>query len=95
MTARANIDELQATLGKYLKMVQAGETIIITEKEREIAMLSPITTERQVLMTLAQEGKARLGSGKRWQGASIEVDMSHASVTQAIIEARENGGKNL
>jgi len=33
-------------------------------------------------------GKARLGSGKRWLGASIPIDMSQASVAQAIVEAR-------
>ena len=88
MTAIANVNELQTTLSKYLSKVQIGETIIITEKGREIAMLSPMTSERKILQKLALKGKARLGSGKRWQGASIPVDMSHASVAQAIVEAR-------
>jgi hypothetical protein len=62
------------------------------EKGHEIAMLSPVTLERQVLQKMADEGMARLGSGERVRGASIEVNMTHASLAQAIIEARENNG---
>jgi len=90
MTTIANVNELQTTPSKYLYKVQRGETVIITEKGREIAMLSPITSERKTLQKLALKGKARLGSGKRWQGASIPVDMSQASVALAIVEARGN-----
>ncbi|MDM8562719.1 hypothetical protein QUF54_05130, partial [Candidatus Marithioploca araucensis] len=68
--------------------VQRGESVSITEKGNEIAMLGPITSERKILQQLALKGKARLGSGKRWQGASIPIDMSQASVAQAIVEAR-------
>lgn len=90
MTTIANVEQLKTTLETYLQQVQQGKTILIMEKGRELALLTPLTQTRQALQKLADEGLARLSSGERWRGASIQIDLRHASVAQAIIDAREN-----
>jgi len=62
--ARVGIRELRQNLSVYLRRVEAGETLEVTEHGRPVARLAPLPPERMsVLDRLIAEGKATPGKG--------------------------------
>src|SRR5438046_2373319 len=45
MAATINIDEIQRDLLYYLRRVQAGETLIITQADKPLAEIKPVSAE--------------------------------------------------
>ena len=65
------VTKLKASLGKYLKSVKAGEEVLVIERGRPIAKLTPaasadVSTER--LVEMEKHGLIKLGSGKLPKG---------------------------
>jgi prevent-host-death family protein len=58
------IRELKAKLSSYVLKVKNGETIIVTERGKDVAILEPISPAREAMMRLVREGKAKWGGGK-------------------------------
>ena len=74
---------LKAKLSEYLRLVKAGETVLVTERDEVIAELHPasrqrlpVTTLEDGLQALAERGEATLRTEtmKGWAGpAAIRV----------------------
>src|SRR5512139_2698768 len=58
------IRELKEKLSSYVLKVKQGETIVVTDHGKEVAILGPISQERALMMRLVKEGKAKWGGGK-------------------------------
>lgn len=58
------VKELKAKLSSYMRMVRKGEEVIVTDHGREVALVIPISKERQVIKSLMDSGKAKWSGGK-------------------------------
>ena len=93
----AAISELKATLSEILTHVKAGEEVIVTERGKPIARISPLSLKEGKasahLLELAKAGLIRLGSGKLpnnfWQ-MPRPTDNKGAGL-QYLLEEREEG----
>ena len=62
--ARVGVRELRQNLSVYLRRVEAGETLEVTEHGHPVARLTPLPPQRMsVLVRLIAEGKAFPGKG--------------------------------
>lgn len=85
--------ELKNRLGRYLRQVQTGETILITERGRPVAELrplSPAAIELDVqLQRLAAQGVVRLPT-RRKSPKIQRVTLPGPPLSQTIVEDRED-----
>ena len=83
------IRELKSQLSRYLKRVQAGERLLVTERGEPVAVISPpaaSTAERRIEAML-RLGVARWGGGKP-RGARRPPRIRGKPVAAAVIEDR-------
>lgn len=59
------VRELRQNLSKYLRRVQKGESLEVTERGRPVAMLTPLPETTSVLERLIAEGKV-IPAKKKW-----------------------------
>ena len=67
MIQNVNIAELKSRLSFYLKQVQAGQEIIIRDRQRAIGRITPISPDTEPdenLLALHAQGKIKLGHGE-------------------------------
>ncbi len=67
----ATVSKLKASLSKYLRSVKAGEEILVTERGRPIAKLTPAQRSEMVeddLIEMEKQGLIKLGPGKLPKG---------------------------
>lgn len=61
------VTKLKASLSQYLRQVKAGEEVLVTERGRPIAKLTPAVRAHnlpQHLVEMEKQGLIRVGSGK-------------------------------
>lgn len=61
------VSKLKASLSEYLRQVKAGEEVLVTERGRPIAKLTPAAisdTLPEHLVEMEKQGLVKLGSGK-------------------------------
>ncbi|MBI3014927.1 MAG: type II toxin-antitoxin system prevent-host-death family antitoxin [Candidatus Tectomicrobia bacterium] len=83
------IRQLRDRLSHYLRRVKAGERLVITERGKSVAVLSPSAgnaTDQRVEAML-REGLACWGGGKP-RGSPRPARVKGPSVAQAVIEGR-------
>lgn len=84
------VRELKARLSLYLKRATAGERIVITDRGRAIAIISPAKQDSDLAQVekLVSYGMARWGGGKP-KGSSRPARLKGLpSVAETIIEDR-------
>jgi prevent-host-death family protein len=82
------IRELKNRLGKYLRMVKAGERLVITERGKPVAVISSAGSPvDEGIEAMVREHAARWGGGKP-RGATRPPRIKGPSVAQAVIEHR-------
>ncbi len=62
-----SVSALKASLSRYLRQVKAGEEVIVTERDRPVAKLVPVTGSMPAtarLRAMERDGRIRLGSGR-------------------------------
>jgi len=92
---RATISELKNRLSAYLKEVQAGETILVLDRDQPVARIERVGAEAHpegLLARLERAGLLRRGRG----GMPIKLLRSTApkskdSVVKALLLEREEG----
>ena len=85
------IRELKAHLSRHLKRVRAGARLIVTERGRSIATISPVETPADVVWAhrLVAEGRAHWSGGKP-VGSTRPVRVTGGrTVSEAVLEDRE------
>ena len=58
------IRQLKARLSAYMNQVRHGEEIVVTDRGREIALVIPISRERDTVKRLMESGRAAWAGGK-------------------------------
>ena len=92
----ASVSKLKASLSEYLRRVKAGEEILVTERGRPIAKLTPTSTssfQSDYLVEMEKQGLIKLGSGKLPKGF---WDLPRPKdpkglVVKAVLREREEG----
>lgn len=87
--AGVGIRGLKNQLSHYLKRVKAGERLVVTERGKPVAIISPVSTSPadNHIEHLLREGIARWGGGKP-TGTPRPPRIKGPSVAQAVIEDR-------
>ena len=87
---RVGVRRLRDGLSGYIRRVAKGERIVVTEHDRPVASLGPVTEsdEDRVLLELVREGRAEWGGGKP-EGVRKAPRVSGPSVSQAVVEDRQ------
>ena len=65
------VSKLKASLSKYLRSVKAGEEVLVTERGRPIAKLTPAESSEMLadqLVEMEKQGFIKLGTGKLPKG---------------------------
>jgi len=82
------IRDLKEKLSAYIDEVRAGESILITDRGKEAAILSPISSEYRLVRFLEASGKVRWTGGKPL-GFSKEIVIEGKPLSSTILEERE------
>ncbi len=93
----AAISRLKASLSEYLDRVKAGEEVIVTERGKPIARITPLSADNASLpphlRELERAGLVRLGSGRIpkdfWKVR--RPDDLQGAAARALSEERESG----
>lgn len=80
------IRELKAKLSSYVLKVKDGETIIVTEHGKEVAVLGPISPSVALAQRLVKEGKAKWGGGK--PRGYTDVKIKGRPISDTVLEDR-------
>jgi prevent-host-death family protein len=62
--ARVGVRELRQNLSVYLRRVEGGEVLEVTERGRSVAVLAPLPKRSTALGRLAAAGKVRMPVGE-------------------------------
>jgi prevent-host-death family protein len=65
------VSKLKASLSKYLRSVKAGKEVLVTERGRPVAKLTPVASSNLLpdhLLEMEKQGLVKLGSGKLPKG---------------------------
>lgn len=87
--ASVGIRELRNRLSEFLNRVRMGERLVITDRGRPVAVISPPaeTEADQRIEAMLREGVIRWGGGKP-RGATRPPRIKGSSMAQAVIEGR-------
>lgn len=80
------VKELKAKLSSYVGMVRKGEEVVVTDHGREVALVIPISRERQAVKSLMDSGKAKWSGGKPAGLKGIKV--KGQPVSDTVLEER-------
>ena len=89
---------LKAKLSEYLRLVKAGETLLVTERDEVVAELRPahrqpiaLSTLEDGLEAMAERGAATLASQPvgELKGFRVKVDLGGLTIDQVLDELRE------
>lgn len=88
--ATVGVRELKNRLSHYLQLAKDGESVTVTDRGKEIAVIHPVgrNAEEEHLWKLVREGKATWNGGKP-RGASPRVPTRGKPVSQIVLEDRE------
>ena len=84
---KVGIRELRQDLSRYIRRVRAGEKLVVTERGRSVAVLSPWAEEGDVVDRLVVEGRMRRGRGGLLAVHALERPISHAG-SEALAQER-------
>jgi len=84
------IRELQAHLSRYMRRVERGETLSVTNRGRRVATIHPSTTGRAMVFSrLAADGKIDWSGGKP-TGLKNRISCRGKKASDMVIEDRED-----
>lgn len=83
------VRELKKNLSQYLNSVKSGERLIITDRKKEVAVISPYKIEsvEEKALILIRKGIAHWSGGKP-KGMNPKIHVGNAPVSEAILEDR-------
>ncbi|MBX3332332.1 MAG: type II toxin-antitoxin system prevent-host-death family antitoxin [Nitrospira sp.] len=87
--SQVGVRELKNRLSGYLKRVQGGEEIVVTERGRSVARIVPVkpASLKQALEPMLRDGAVRWSGGKP-RGASRRPVIRGKSVADTVKEER-------
>lgn len=88
MTA-VGIRELKAHLSHYLRLVQAGESVVVTDRGHEIAVIEQPGAERDALRRLMASGMVKWSGGKPRVPDGPAVKIEGGPISQTVVDLRD------
>ncbi len=82
---RVGVGELRQSLSVFLRRVQAGETLEVSERGRAVALLTPLPKSDSVLDRLIAEGRAVDATGDL-----LELGLPSGKPSRALSQALES-----
>ena len=84
------VAELRQNLSKYLRRVEQGERLVVTDRNRPVAELGPAPTTGSALDRLVAEGKVKPPKRRGPLPKPLKVDLGGdpEAMTRALEEAR-------
>lgn len=85
----AGVKDLKNRLSYYLREVKKGEKILVTEREKVIATITPVdrVEEDSLILSLVREGFAAWKGGKP-SGSRRPVKIKGKTVSEIVLEDR-------
>jgi len=80
------IRELKEKLSWYVSRASKGEEIVVTAHGKEMALVVPISREREAVKKLTDAGRASWGGGKPGNRAPVKV--KGKSLSDTVLEGR-------
>jgi prevent-host-death family protein len=89
--ARVGVRELKAGLSEFLRRVQRGESITVTDRGRPVAVLRPIIddTLSAALSAMVADGSANWSGGSPRFPTNPRPNKSEKLVSETILEERD------
>jgi prevent-host-death family protein len=87
MSAHIGIRELRQDLSAQLRRVKAGERLVVTERNRPVAVLAPLPENEDWYDRLVAEGRLIPGDG----GDILEVEPVDIASSDAVMDALLQG----
>ncbi len=84
---RVGVAELRQNLSRYLRRVERGERLVVTDRDRPVAELGPPPTERSKLGRLIAEGRIARPA-RRGLPAPLELAGDPHALSKALDEIR-------
>ena len=86
---QVGVRELKNRLSRYLKRVQGGEEILVTERGRSVARIVPVKASnlKRALEPLLREGAVQWSGGKP-RGASRRPVIRGRMLSEMVVEDR-------
>lgn len=81
---QVGIRELRQNLSVYLRRVEAGETLEVSDRGKTVALLTPLPASTSVLDRLIAEGRATAASGDL-----LDLGLPTGKVTRSLTNALE------
>ena len=90
------VSKLKASLSEYLRLVKAGDEVLVTERGKPIAKLTPTAGPKTLpahLVEMEKQGLLKLGSGKLPKGFwnLPRPKDPRGLVRKAVLREREEG----
>ena len=88
-TEQIGIRELKTHLSRHLKRVRAGVRLVVTDRGRAIATLTPVESspETEWISTILSDGSAQWGGG-RPQGSPRPPTVAGRRASRAVLDDR-------
>lgn len=83
--SQIGVRELRQNLSVYLRRVEAGETLEVSDRGRAVALLTPLPRSTSLLDRLIAEGRATAASGDL-----LELGLPTGRVTRKLTDALES-----
>lgn len=91
MSEQVGIRELRQNLSVYLRRVEAGETLEVTERGKPVALLTPLPGRQSILDRLIAEGYARPAKRPHGPiGAALPAIPGAKPLSEILQEMRED-----
>jgi prevent-host-death family protein len=87
MSVVVGVAELRQNLSRYLRRVEAGERLVVTDRNRPVAELGPLVAARPGLDRLLAEGRVSRPRRTRLPQA-LELDGDVDALSRALSEVR-------
>jgi len=84
------VRELRQNLSVYLRRVEEGETLRVTDRGRQVAVLSPLPENMTALDRLIASGRARPAAGSLAELGPPPPAPRGLSITRALEEQRDD-----
>lgn len=81
------VAELRQNLSRYLRLVEAGERLVVTERNRPVAELGPPPSTGEALDRLIAEGRVSSPRRRGLPGA-LELDGDPYALSRALDDIR-------
>jgi prevent-host-death family protein len=84
-----SVRELKEHLSKYLRLVQAGEPVLITRHEKPVARLEPVHTVEAVdPADRLRSAQGVVWSGGKPRGSRVRLEPGARSASDMVLEDR-------